>query len=93
MTHTPGEWVQSPIKLNQICAVNGDEIELIAECPFNWPADKERWEIVAANARLITTAPDGLALAHMVIDTATVETPPALIEAANALINKAKGQP
>lgn len=89
MTHTPGPWKVGPIDDTVVTASDGSEIAAI-DGDYS---DPDLWPIMEANARLITTAPDGLALAHMVIDTATVETPPALIEAANALIAKAKGQP
>lgn len=68
-----------------------------------FPGDPERpgleiatishWlEDAEAVCRLIAAAPDLLAVAHMVLDGAMVETPSALIEAATAAIAKAEGR-
>lgn len=47
---------------------------------------------IEANANLIAAAPDLLAVAEMVLDTATIETPGELLAAAKAAIAKAEGR-
>ena len=64
-------------------AIEGER-ELIAYVPDDHWNDQHR----KRHARTIAAAPDGLTLAHMVLTTATVETPPELIAAAEAFIAK-----
>ena len=49
-------------------------------------------DVVASDACLMAAAHDGLNLANLVLANATVETPPVLVEAAEAFIAKVEGR-
>lgn len=84
--HTPGPWRiyrrGEPWKVALgVGDTNGGAIADL------WRGGQEK----EANARLISTAPDGLALAQMIVDNATIETPVEWVNAANEIIRKAGG--
>ncbi len=82
--HTPGPWKFDGHYFGDgLTACGGRNVAEIMEA--DTPEETE------ANARLIATAPDGLALAEMVLAGATIETPADLIVAAEKLIAKAVG--
>lgn len=65
--------------------VYGEQGEQIADCRMEFMSASEN----GANARLIAAAPDLLRVADLVLQFATIETNPRLLEAAQAAINKA----
>lgn len=86
--YTPGPWrafIRKRAKVIAILSQNGDAI-------VAWPGfDSSDYNISTQvhNARLIAAAPDLADVAHMVLNTATVYTPPELVQAATAALRKA----
>lgn len=98
--HTPGPWATETDWLTDyttVVVLPSKNNTAIARCEHNWnEADySERrisWKEAECNARLITTAPDGLALAQAILADCTDTTPQAWIEMASALVAKAEGR-
>ena len=84
--HTPGPWY---------AFIRGRTIAILADGKrpvVAWPGfDSSGYNLKAqkANARLISAAPDLADVAHMVLNTATVYTPPELVQAATEALRKA----
>lgn len=93
--HTPGPWgvgaegAGYPVNAAQPKWHGGGKA--ICACR---PANRtsEAYAEARANARLIAAAPDLLAVAQMVLDTASDTTPPELLAAATAAVAKAEGR-
>lgn len=82
-THTPGPWEECANLIRTARTAEGGGY-LVAEVPVN-----TRHSL--ADARLIATAPELLALANLVIAGATIETSPVLLGEAHRLVAKATG--
>lgn len=84
--HTPGPW-KAFIRGRTIAILTRETQAVIA-----WPGfDSSSYNLKTqkANARLIAAAPDLADVAHMVLNTATVYTPPELVQAATEALRKA----
>lgn len=107
MVHTPGPWKIGNCDPSIIWAGRygvtkwqsnpGDELGecVVVAVAIRRPLDldAEAWDReTKANARLIAAAPDLLTVARMVVDTATIETPPELLRAAEAALAMAEGK-
>lgn len=86
MSRTPGPWVVHPFRATVDAAGDG---EMVPVCGMLWPTGKRTEAETEANARLIAAAPDLADVAHMVLNTATVYTPPELVKAATEALRKA----
>ncbi len=90
--HTPGPWwverdPRPGMEWNLAVAAPGDKDVCFMThdgTPLN--------ELGEANAALIAAAPELLEVAYMVLATAKIETPPAMLEAARLAIRKAEGR-
>jgi len=97
--HTPGPWATETDWLTDyetlvtVPSKSGQRGTEIARCNHNWnEADySERrisWKEAQCNARLIATAPDGLALAQAILADCTDTTPKAWIEMATDIVRR-----
>ncbi len=85
--HTPGEWYLNAGNETEVQA--GTKQVARAHCGGMTGV---RLIEAEANARLITTAPDGLALAQAILADCTDTTPKEWIDMASALVAKAEGR-
>lgn len=88
--HTPGPWEITPTK-HPVADTFGVEARgvWVAKChPFN--GDGPGREEAKANAHLIAAAPELLEVCEMVLEFASIEMPPELIDKATAAIAKAR---
>lgn len=104
MNHTPGPWAcgfgdngvtgDRAAAAHYLSGVRGVEQVLVRHgCEVvAIVAGYHRKECIDADANLIAAAPDLLAVAYMVLEKATIETPLSLINAASDAIAKARGQ-
>lgn len=94
--HTSGNW--SPLITVDDCdRAISFKIHTPRDCGWLTICDSSLSDIedpdeIEANADLIAAAPDLFAVAQMVIDMATIETPPELLSAANFALRKAEGR-
>ena len=91
MSHTPGPWeLGKHGKYKQwIDGVNWNKLAAVYVCICGDNGESVPDAEGEANSRLIVASPDLANVAHMVLATATVYTPPELIKAAEAALQKA----
>lgn len=102
--HTPGPWtIGTETRGSEICTIHGVPTQptedgkgqewvyihypRIIDGEWHWISEGEK----IANARLITTAPDGLTLAQSILADCTDATPVEWIEMARGIVRKAEG--
>lgn len=86
MSHTPGPWEAVYGHQSGLArGVRAERANIVNFGGISRPAKAEG----QANARLIAAAPDLADVAHMVLNTATVYTPPELVQAATEALRKA----
>ena len=96
--HTPGPWEIVPYGDGDSLVICEDErgdrrIAFMATPGCRDGGKRKRvWQKIKANARLITTAPDGLALAQAILADCTDTTPVEWIEMARGIVRKANGE-
>lgn len=91
MSRTPGPWKWDYLDLWHVgdgyAPLGGNNPHLYTGIKLDERLYKS--EVLQANARLIASAPDLADVAHMVLTTATVYTPPELVQAATEALRKA----
>ena len=93
--HTPGPWVKAPT--GPVMHGYSQPIAIAQQGAANMVAGvfddvSGGRDVADANASLIAAAPDLLAVADMVLATATCHTDQALVAAATEAIKKARGE-
>ena len=81
--YTPGPWHITVNAIDEIW-IHSEKVSFIAKVS----GPNKRFE-PNADARLISASPDLADVAHMVLNTATVYTPPELVQAATDALRKA----
>lgn len=91
--HTPGPWHYCGCGKCQLVwglkPADGSDPVLVHDMPCDDEVPTAQGKEGVANARLIAAAPELANVAHMVLTTATVYTPPELVKAATEALRKA----